>query len=116
MARRNKDGAGPITQAFLDDAQAARMMRNRMDHLPQNIRNQSGRRGAAEPLFGLLSFVRCRPEVLKTAKVGERMNAELFMIARGDVPDGNLGAQATICSVWSFDESPSSFCAVGGNP
>ena len=48
--------AGPITQAFLDSAETATILRNKMDHLADNLDNLSKLRGSRFPLFGSLSY------------------------------------------------------------
>ena len=48
--------SGPFTQAFLDAAESATSLRNRMDHLADNLDNLSKTKGSKPPLFGSLSY------------------------------------------------------------
>lgn len=47
---------GPLSQALLEAAQPATMMRNSMDHLAAKLDNLSKRKGFRSPLFGTLSY------------------------------------------------------------
>lgn len=89
------DEVGPVTRAFLRDAEGARQMRNVMDHIVQNIPNRSKAKGAAESLFGALMFARCPADRLRLVAVGEMIEGEVIIVARGTVPgrEGEASAQ-----------------------
>jgi hypothetical protein len=46
-----------ILHAFVDETASATLLRNRMDHIHNNIRNLALRSGQPSPIFGALSFV-----------------------------------------------------------
>ena len=48
--------AGRYTQAFIEAAEPATTLRNRMDHLAKNLDNLSKSKGSKPPLFGSLSY------------------------------------------------------------
>lgn len=48
--------AGPFSQALLDIAEPATLLRNKMDHLAKNLDNLSKLKGVRPPLFGSLSY------------------------------------------------------------
>ena len=85
----------PVTTAFLEEAEAARKMRNSMDHISQRIPNIAAKKGACGPMFGNLSFVKCKPEVLKIAEIGEKIQCEFINIARGTVPGLKIETSGT---------------------
>jgi len=47
---------GPNQKAFFDKYAAVHTLRNKMDHLNQNIANAAKQKGIAWPLFGVLSY------------------------------------------------------------
>lgn len=47
---------GPLCQAFIDKSATTFAMRNKMDHLKDNIGNLSAMKGPRSPLFGSLSY------------------------------------------------------------
>ena len=61
---------GPLTKAFLDAAEPATKLRNRMDHLAKNLDNLSKSKGSKPPLFGSLSYFYA-PDTAAPAKRGK---------------------------------------------
>ena len=59
---------GPLTAAFLDAAEPATKLRNRMDHLSANLDNISKSKGSKRPLFGSLSY--CFARDSESAAIG----------------------------------------------
>ncbi len=53
----SKEQGDPLTQEFMRLSVNAKLLRNRMDHLAQNIKNISKKTGRTQPIFGTLSYV-----------------------------------------------------------
>lgn len=75
--------AGPVTQRFLDAAAPATFLRNKMDHLKNNLLNLSAKKGERYPLFGAISYLLSNsdPEsggMLMTVSSGALHGGELF--------------------------------------
>jgi len=51
-----KGKASLVISDFLAIADPAQQMRNKMDHLPQNIPNMAGKSGKVLPIYGVFSF------------------------------------------------------------
>lgn len=47
---------GPFTKALLDSTKVASLLRNKMDHLSENLQNLSAQKGPRSPLYGSLSY------------------------------------------------------------
>lgn len=75
--------AGPATQRFLDAAEPATLLRNKMDHLKNNLSNLSAKKGERYPLFGAISYVLSNPDpqsggLLMTVSSGALHGGDLF--------------------------------------
>jgi hypothetical protein len=56
LAARDKVVNSAVFDSYLASAERARLARNKMDHLAQNLRNLANREQATLPLYGLLKF------------------------------------------------------------
>lgn len=75
--------AGPATQRFLDAAEPATLLRNKMDHLRNNLSNLSAKKGERYPLFGAISYVLSNTDpqsggLLMTVSSGALHGGDLF--------------------------------------
>jgi hypothetical protein len=86
---RNSD-----TQAFIDDFAAAREMRNKMDHLNDNLPNRAKTKGHTNALFGVLSFFRPYADRLKQGLQDGRVWGDLFFVNAGSTPRDMVGSVA----------------------
>lgn len=52
----NDDDIGPISTQLIEGLESVRILRNKMDHLNQNIPNIAKQKGSASAVFGALSY------------------------------------------------------------
>ncbi len=82
------------TQAFIDGFSAARMMRNRMDHLNQNLPNRAKVIGRTNALFGTLSFFRPHADRWEQGLREDEIKGDLFFVNAGSTPRELVGGIA----------------------
>lgn len=103
------------TLTFISDFSAAQSLRNKMDHLNQNIPNRAKSKVNGNALFGQLSFFRPFPDRWDQGLQEGEIRGELMVISAGAMPDPMLGGVAfddldihlPICSfkLEAFDQS-----------
>jgi len=80
------------TQAYIDDFATAQSLRNRMDHLNQNLPNRAKAAGSTNAMFGMLSFFRpCSDRWADGLAAGE-IRGDLFLISAGSAAGNIVGA------------------------
>ncbi len=103
------------TQAFIDDFVTAQTMRNKMDHLNQNLPNRAKANGRTNALFGLLTFFKPYADRWEQGVKAGEVRGDLLVISAGSMPQEMVGSVAfdgldihlPICSfkLEAFDQS-----------
>ena len=81
-----KDHPGPDTKGWLDNFEVATHLRNKMDHLNQNIGNLVKAGGGSSPLFGFVSFFRPIPERWADGLTKGEIRGALITVSAGPLP------------------------------
>jgi hypothetical protein len=80
------------TQAFIDDFAAAHTMRNKMDHLNQNLPNRAKATGRTNALFGMLTFFRPYADHWEEGLRDGEVRGDLFFVSAGSTPRDMVGS------------------------
>lgn len=80
------------TQSFIDDFSAARVLRNKMDHINQNLPNRANEKGVGNALFGQLTFFRPFSDRWTQGLQNGEIRGELVMVSAGLMPNSMVGA------------------------
>ena len=85
-----KSPPGPNQAKFLELSESATMMRNKMDHLGEQVKNLSAQKGARAPLFGALTYFLVEPKHMEAASnpVTGLVGGSFVTITSGSVPEG----------------------------
>jgi hypothetical protein len=101
------DDRKPDTQAFIDDFAAATLLRNKMDHLNENLENRAKAKGRKNALFGMVSFFRPYADLWEQGLRDGKVKGDLFIVSAGSTPRGDMAGgvafhdldiSLTICS------------------
>lgn len=82
------------TKAFIDDFAAACTMRNKMDHLNQNLPNRAKASGRTSALFGMLTFFRPYADRWEHGLRDGEVRGDLFLVSAGSTPRDMVGGVA----------------------
>ncbi len=102
------------TQEYLDHFSIASVLRNKMDHLNENLPNRAKANGSTNALFGSLTFFKPHPDLWEQGLQSGEFAGEFFMVSAGLMPDqmastasfDDLNIQLPICSfrLEAFDQ------------
>jgi len=88
------DGRKADTQAFINDFAAGYTMRNKMDHLNQNIPNRARTVGRTNALFGMLTFFRPYADRWERGLQDGEIRGDLFVVTAGSTQGDMIGRVA----------------------
>ena len=80
------------TQAFIDDYSVAWALRNKMDHINENMLNLANKKGTGNALFGQLTFFRPSSDLWEQGLREGVIRGELIMVSAGLMPDNMVMA------------------------
>jgi hypothetical protein len=82
------------TQAVIGDFAVAHTMRNKMDHLNQNLLNRAKADGRTNALFGMLTFFRPFADRWEQGLQDGEVRGDLFFVSAGSKPRDMVGGVA----------------------